>query len=229
MIRCTVCGADNEDLSITCTKCHSYLQAKVDTIDLFSAFWGLIDHPARTLRKVVLAKQKNYVFILLMLQGIAISLAAISYWQLGKIVPYGLLIGAGFLGGPLVGILFALIATLLVKFVTRMLGGHGSARNLRAVLAYGAVPVVFLLVIVYPLEFGVFGQYLFDHNPPPSTLQPVAYIIFLALNGLGILWTVVLYGIGCAIACSISWWKGMVPAILVAALAIGGVIAVRWV
>jgi hypothetical protein len=91
------------------------------------------------------------------------------------------------------------------------------------------VPVVFLLVIVYPLEFGVFGQYLFDHNPPPSALQPVAYVIFLALNGLGILWAVVLYGIGCAIACSISWWKGMVPAILVAALAIVGVLAVRWV
>ncbi len=229
MIRCTVCGVENEDLSITCAKCHSFLQAKVDTIDLFSAFWGLIDHPGQTLRRVVLAKQKNYVFILLMLLGIAISLAASSTWKLGRIVPYGWLIAAGVVGGPLVGILFGILATVVAKSVMRLFGGRGSTRNLRAVLAYGTVPVVFLLVIVYPLEFGIFGQYLFDHNPPPSTLQPVADYVLMALNGLGLLWAVVLYGRGCAIACSVSWWKGIVTAAIVAALAVGGLIGVRWV
>jgi hypothetical protein len=227
MIKCTVCGEENEELAITCTKCHSYLQAKVDTIDLFPAIWGLIERPGLTFRRIVLAKNKNYVFVLLMLLGIAMSLAAFSYWQLGRRFPYGALIGIGVFIGPLAGILFGIAASLLAKFVARPLGGKGNARNLRSVLAYGAVPVIFLLVIVFPLEFGIFGRYLFDHNPPPEMLEPTIHYVLLALNCLGFVWSVILYGTGCAVANSISWWKGMVPAVLVAGLVLGGAIVVR--
>jgi hypothetical protein len=227
MIKCTVCGEENEELAITCTKCHSYLQGKVDTIDLFSTIWGLIESPARTFKRIVLAKNKNYVFVLLMLLGIAMSLAAFSYWQLGRRFSYGGLIGIGVFGGPLVGILFGIVASGLAKLVARPLGGKGTARNLRAVLAFGAVPIIFLLVIVFPLEFGIFGQYLFDHNPPPSVLEPTIHYVLLVLNCLGLVWSVLLYGTGCAVANSFSWWKGMVPALVVAGLAVGGAIAVR--
>ncbi len=75
MIPCTVCGEANDDLATVCTKCHSYLQAKVDTIDLFPTIWGLIERPGPTMKKIVLARHKNYVFVLLMLLGVATSLA----------------------------------------------------------------------------------------------------------------------------------------------------------
>jgi hypothetical protein len=227
MITCTVCGEANEELAIVCTKCHSYLQAKVDTIDLFPAIWGLIERPASTFRKIVLAKHKNYVFSLLMLVGVAMCLAASSYLQLGRRFPFGAVIGVAVCGGPLVGILFGLVATVVAKFVGRLLGGKGNARNLRAVLAYGAVPVIFLLVIVFPVEFGIFGKYLFDQNPPPSVLEPTIYTVLFVLNCLGLAWSVLLYGTGCAIAGSTPWWKGMVPAALVAALVVGGAVIVR--
>lgn len=227
MITCTVCGETNEDLAITCRKCHSYLQAKVDTIDLFSTIWGLIERPRATMRKIVLARHKNYAFILLMLLGMAMSLAFFSYWQLGRRFPYGLLIGAGVVVGPLVGLLFGVIAGLLAGIIARPLGGKGSARNLRAVLAFGAVPIVMLLVIVYPVEFGIFGQFLFDHNPPPEAYEPTLHYALLILNLAGLLWAVALYGTGLAVANSISWWKGMIPAVAVAAAVVGSALLVR--
>ncbi len=227
MISCTVCGEQNEDLAITCKKCHSYLQAKVDTIDLFPTIWGLIERPSPTMRKIVLAKHKNYVFILLMLLGVAISLALSSYLQLGRRIPYGVLMGISVLAGPLLGMLFGLLAGVLVRYLARPLGGRGSARNSRAVLAFAAVPIIFLLVIVYPVEFGIFGKFLFDHNPPPEVYEPTIHYALLTLNTVALLWAVALYGTGLAVANSISWWKGMIPALVVAALVVGGAVIAR--
>jgi hypothetical protein len=227
MISCTVCGESNEDLAITCKKCHSFLQAKVDTIDLFSTIWGLIESPGRTLRKIVLAKHKNFAMVLLMLLGMTMTLALFSYWELGRRFPYGALIGIGVVAGAPLGILFGLLASSLVKIIARILGGRGSQRNLRAVLAFGAVPVIFLLVIVYPLQFGIFGKYLFDHNPPPWVYEPTIYYILLTLSCIAVLCAVLLYGMGVAIACSFRKWKGMIPALIVAGLLLGGAVALR--
>ncbi len=227
MITCTVCGETNEDLAITCRKCHGFLQAKVETIDLFTTIWGLIERPRATMRKVVLARHKNYAFILLMLLGIAMSLACFSYWQLGRHVSYGMLIVAGVLIGPPAGLLFGVIASLLAGIIARMFNGKGNARNLRAVLAFGAVPVLMLLVVVFPIQFAIFGQYLFDHNPPPEVYEPTLHYALLSLNIAGFLWAVGLYGTGLAVANTISWWKGMIPALAIAAAVVAGAMMVR--
>ena len=95
----------------------------------------------------MLAKHKNYVVVLLMLLGIAMSLALSSYWQLGRRLPYGVLIGLGIVIGPLIGILFGFFTGVLARFLARPLGGRGSTRNSRAVLAFGAMPIVFILVL----------------------------------------------------------------------------------
>jgi hypothetical protein len=227
MISCTVCGETNEDLAITCRKCHSFLQAKVDTIDLFSTIWGLIERPRATMRNIVLARHKNYVLILLMLLGVAMTLALFSYWQLGRRFPYGLLIGVGVAGGPLVGLLFGVLAGLIAGIVSKALGGKGSTRNQRAVLAFAAVPLVMMLVVIYPIEFGIFGKFLFDHNPPPEVYEPALHYSLLGLNVAALLWAVGLYGTGLAVANSTPRWKGMIPALLVAGVAVGSAILVR--
>ena len=83
MIECRVCGAENGDLALTCGKCKSYLQAKVDTLDLFATAWGILESPARTFKRVVLAKRKNYVVLLSVFLGIGAMAAAVSYQNLG--------------------------------------------------------------------------------------------------------------------------------------------------
>ncbi len=94
-------------------------------------------------------------------------------------------------------------------------------------LAFGAVPIILLLIIVFPVEFGIFGKFLFDHNPPPEVYKPTVHYALLFINIAGLLWAVALYGTGLAVANSISLWKGMIPALIVAALVVGSAVMVR--
>ncbi|MCK5571424.1 MAG: hypothetical protein KAJ12_01625, partial [Bacteroidetes bacterium] len=70
MIECTVCGEQNGDLAVTCTRCKAYLQTKIENLDLFSTMWGLLESPKRTFKRIVLSRRKNYVFFLSALLGI---------------------------------------------------------------------------------------------------------------------------------------------------------------
>ena len=79
MLKCPVCGTENGDLDTVCRSCKGFIQAKVDTLDLFSTAWGLMDQPRRTFRRIALAKTKNYVILLS--AGIGIALVYLYFWH----------------------------------------------------------------------------------------------------------------------------------------------------
>jgi hypothetical protein len=218
----------NDDLSVVCRKCRSYIQAKVDTIDLFAAIWGLMEHPRRTFKKIVLARQKNFVIILSMAFGIALILVAFRFFMAGRwMTNVASLLGVGFLAGPLAGILVAWVATAGAMWTSRRLGGTASMRNLRSVFAYSVVPIILALIFVFPIEFGVFGKYLFDQNPPPAVIDPILYYALLAFHVVAVAWTFVLFAIGAAVANCFVWWKGVVTSATVLVLVVGVAAIVR--
>lgn len=221
MQKCPVCGAENESLAITCRSCKAFLQAKVDNLDLFATVWGLIESPRSTMRKIVLSTHKNYVFLLSALAGIAALLAFAMWRKLGQGVELGTIFTLSTLLGLVSGIVMNyLLGSFLIQ-VSRILSGRGSLRNTRAVLAFSCVPLVFWLVVFVPIEFGVFGKYLFEGNPSPAVLQPVPYYVLLTLEiALG-LWGVFLLATGLAEANTFSRGRGFVAvAILLAVLTI---------
>lgn len=228
MITCSICGEVNDDLTVVCRKCRSYIQAKVDTIDLFAAIWGLMEHPRSTFRRIVLAKQKNFVMILSMAFGIALVVAAFRFLMAGRwMMNAATLLGVGFLAGPLTGILIVWVATAGTLWMSRRLGGTASMRNLRSVFAYSVVPIILALIFVFPIEFGVFGKYLFDQNPPPAVIDPVLYYALFAFHVAAVAWALVLFAIGAAVANSFVWWKGAVTSATVLVLAVGVAALVR--
>ena len=62
MITCSICGVQNDELAVLCSSCKSYLQSKVDSLNLFATIWQLIENPRAAFKKIVLARHKNYVF-----------------------------------------------------------------------------------------------------------------------------------------------------------------------
>ena len=66
--------------------------------------------------------------------------------------------------------------------VSRVTGRKIAPRNAFALFAYAATPIVLSLVIVFPIEIAVFGVYLFDTNPPPMVLNPIAFIVLVGLD-----------------------------------------------
>jgi hypothetical protein len=230
MLTCSVCGEQNEDLAVTCRKCHSFLQNRVDAIDLFSTLWGLMEHPRVTFRRIVLSRHKNYVVFLSVALGIYLGFILLSYLKVGtRIENLGSLFGIALAGGPLAGLIVAGLAATVSKLVGRTLGGKGTVRNLRSVFAYSGFPIVCALVFIFPVRFGIFGKYLFDPNPAPAVINPTVYYALMGLDVIALCWAVVLLSAGIAVAHSFAWWKGALTAAVVLALGAGGALALHGV
>lgn len=226
MIQCTVCGTENDDLAVLCKNCKSYLQTKVDTLDLFNTIWMLVESPRRAMKRIVLARYKNYVFVLSALLGISLAYTVMWYRNLGKVFNdlFVILLG-GLLAGPVAGILFVLLCSMVLAVCARMLGGKATVRNTRAVVAYSAVPIVFALVFVLPVEVAVFGLSFFDNNPSPLVLKPVEYVTLIGLDVLATLWSWVLLVEGIVVANGFTRLKsamaGLVVLLLTGLLTVG--------
>ena len=194
---CPVCGTQNDDLAVVCSSCKGYVQAKVVTLDLFQTIWGLMESPSATFRRIALAGTKNYVGALTVLFGVALAYALLWHANYGVVEPRLVtILGMGLIAGPVIGGTVILVLARVLSVLTPAAGRKVSPRNAFALLGYAAVPVVMSLVIIFPIEIAVFGIYLFDINPPPIVLNPMAYIILVGLDGIAVIWSAVLVWIG---------------------------------
>jgi hypothetical protein len=113
--------------------------------------------------------------------------------------------------------------------VGRILGGRGTYRNTYAAVSYAVVPIIYTLVFLFPIEIAIFGAYLFANNPPPSVINPFAYLVLLTLDGAAILWSCWLLVEGVIVVGGLRRWKGFVAAGVMMGLLAGGVYALRYV
>ncbi len=205
MIVCPVCGTENDNLAVTCMECRSYLQGKVDNLNLFGTVWGLIESPRATLRRIVLARHKNYVLFLSALFGIALVYGLIWFKKLGnRITDPALIMGIGLLAGPVAGIACAFLLGGALAALSRLYGGKAGFRNAHALVAYASVPVILSLVFVFPVELAVFGRDFFGTNPHPMVVAPITYLMLIGLDALCIIWGWILLAEGALIASSVT-------------------------
>ncbi len=224
MINCPVCGEQNDDLAVVCRSCKSYIQAKVDTLDLFSTVWGLIESPSATFKRIILSRNKNYVIALSCLFGIALVYAALWYRSLGRLFANVLIVlGAGLIAGPLVGIVFTLTSAFLVRGLARLFGGRSTIKNMFSVFSYAMVPVLFSLVFVLPVEVAVFGSFFFDSNPSPLVISPIIYLALLGLDAIAAVWSWVLLVLGTRVVHGFTMPRAFV--VIACATALFGLVA----
>jgi len=211
MITCTVCGQQNDDLSVLCSSCRGYLQSKVENIDLFETIWQLIENPGDAFKKIVLAKHKNYLYVVSSLFGISTMFGI--FW-LKKLAPLFTnlltLVGSGMLIGAPFGMLFVFVLAGVIVIAIRLLGGSASIRNTAAVASYSSIPVVLSLVFVFPLEIAIFGVDFFGVNPPPMLLNPAVYLALLGFDALAIVWTLFLLFRGVSVLSGFPKGKSLV-------------------
>ena len=193
MITCSVCGKENDDLAVICSHCKSYLQSKVNNLNLFETIWTLIESPRSAFKRIALARHKNYVFLLSSLLGMSLAYTLLWYKNLGGRFSNVLtLVGTGILTGPPLGILFVFLFSAVMLRIGKLLGGKATMRNTFAVVSYAAVPIIFSLVIVFPIEIAIFGLYFFDNNPPPLVINPVIYVTLIGFDLVAVLWSWIL-------------------------------------
>ncbi len=219
MLTCPVCGHANDDLAVVCVSCKGYLQAKVDTLDLFSTIWGLLEAPGKTMHRIVIARHKNYAVMLSSLFGMALVFAVMRYLSLGRVLGgLGGSLAAGVVAGPVAGLLTVVLIALVIRLVSRLLGGHATLREAMPMVAFAMVPLVISLVVVFPIEIAVFGQYLFDNNPPPLVINPPAFVGLAALDVLAALWAWVLLIAGTRVALRLTPTRAVLSTLAVPAI-----------
>ncbi len=224
MITCSVCGTTNDDLAVICTSCKSYLQAKVDTLDLFHTAWGLIESPRSAFRRIVLSRHKNYVLLLSSLVGMSVVYTVLWFKNLGHYFPNVLaLSGVGLLVGPPLGVVLTFIVAWALHRISRALKGKVTMRDMYAVVAYATVPASLALVFVYPIEIAIFGLYFFDNNPPPLVINPVAYLTLLGFDAASAIWSWFLLVEGMVVANGFARKKAfLVTVCIIAVTALAG-------
>jgi hypothetical protein len=228
MLKCPVCGAINGDLDLVCGSCKGFIQGKVDALDLFSTAWGLMETPWRTFRRIGLSRNKNYVVPLSALFGVALVFVYLWHWTMAVRIP-GLvtLLGIGVLAGPPLGNLLVVIFAYVARFILRLGGVNLSFRNAFAILAYAGIPVVATVVLVLPLELGIFGAYFFDVNPPPNVINPAAYIGLLGLDAIAAIWSVGLCIVGLRSATGARWIWPILTAACITGICTALIIGIR--
>ena len=115
--------------------------------------------PRRTIDHVIATGPRRFVWLLAGLGAIAGFYSQfLSLGFLDQLV--GWRVWLGFVaGGAIIGILFLYLNALILRWVGRLIGGRASMLELRAVLAWSAVPAILGLVIALSLNAAakVFG------------------------------------------------------------------------
>lgn len=193
MIVCPVCGRANDEVRTTCDGCGSFLQSRVDALNLFETLWGLLESPRRTMKRIVLARHKNYAFLLSALFGVGLVLDIAWYKSLAeRFGSLTSLVSIALIAGPFLGMLSVVVLSVLLQRVTRLIGGTATLRNLFAATAYALFPFVVVLVFVVPVEIAIFGLDFFGANPPPMVIKPVEYTTLLVLKAVAALYALFL-------------------------------------
>lgn len=155
-----------------------------------SPWWGIWIQPRQTIRYLVDSDPKMHFWVLVVFYGVV------------RVVSWGMQIGIGdffqpaevalfiLAVGPLAGIFGIFVIGSLLQISGRMFGGEATGPQIRAVLAWGVVPMsVLSLVGMFPLLL-MFGSRVFVGSDPQ-----VAAILFgeggvgqFLNSGLGAWW-----------------------------------------
>lgn len=223
MIVCPVCQHPNDEFSITCSSCSSYIQDRVPNLDLFTTVWLMVESPRDAFKKVIIAEHKNFVLFLSLFLGLAAVFGVMWAAQLGMMFDNLLpLLLYGTTVGLLAGIpLFFIIAAAL-HGVAKVLKGSAPFSVTYGVAGWSLVPVMFSVVFILPLELGTLGLLLFSVNPSAYEVKPLVTMVLLGLDGALVLWSVLLAAKGIALAHHLKFFTGLVV-VLTAAAATAGI------
>ncbi len=192
--KCNKCLHYNAPYQSICENCKAYLREKIVNIDLWITIQKLIESPSEAFRNIVFAEHKTFIFFLLFFISIKNLILArfISIPELGKegsttplffLLFLSVLITAGFI--------------FFISFIQSKIL-HRIKIKLRtidviALNIYSQIPLIFSLVLIFPVELIVLGTDVFSNNPFAFQIKPTVTYILITIETIMILWTFILY------------------------------------
>lgn len=192
------------------------------------AWWSIWTQPRRTVQRIVESDARKGVIALAGLAGFHEALNRASMRSTADQVDMPVVLLVVAIAGPLVGIVSLYVGGALLHGTGKWLGGKASIENVRAALAWSAVPFILALLLWVPQSL-LFGAELFRTETPRMDASPT---LALAFGFLGItiwIWYAVVFLKCLGQVQGFSAWKAMANAFLggvIALVAIVGVVLV---
>jgi hypothetical protein len=184
---------------------------------VFSALHDDSDESAHARQEPVLA--------LLWLAGIAGVLAtSVARTLLDDPTRDGLVVAVwAFIGGGFYGALVFWLGGAFLHGASHLLGGQGSYRRARHVVAFACAPVALSLLLVWPLGLAAFGGDLFRSGG--SDVGTGGDVLFWSAVGFG-LWGLILLAIGIRAVHGWTWGRSLAT-LAIAAAPFAGLVALQ--
>jgi hypothetical protein len=111
-----------------------------------------------------------------------------------------------FLAGGLYGFALYFVVGKVLHVALRRLGGHGSFRRARHLLAFAAAPIALALLVYWPVRIAIYGESLFRTGGPDGRgAGPVLAWIFYGFTA----WALVLLVVGVRTVHGWSWGRSL--------------------
>ena len=192
-IVCNNCKTENPFYKLICENCKSYIRDRVYNIDLGNVIARLIDSPTAGFRTIIFSEHKNFLVFLILLSTLKFEIDSIFISLFFK---KDVITLSNFATGYLVLVLILaavfLLFSYLVTILNKRIGYESRVKDNYSIYFYSFLPHIFALIILFPLELVMFGEYLFSINPSPFALKEFIAYTLLILEILIILWSLFL-------------------------------------
>ncbi|MHC1737223.1 MAG: YIP1 family protein [Ignavibacteriaceae bacterium] len=188
---CKKCNSPNQLSKLNCIKCSSILRERVVNLDFSVVFTSLIENPSKGFYKIILAEHKNYIslfFFFFLLKMFLFQLSLSSF--LGKELDSTINVLIIF---TLIVVLTTVILTAFLEYIFKLFGIRIKFKDYFALLIFASFPFIFSSILLTLLELAVFGGYLFSIYPSPFEIKPFLAYLFLVLEIIILIWTLVLF------------------------------------
>lgn len=182
LVTCNNCKTDNELFRFNCKNCGNVLHNKIANIDVWQSLVELLDSPTKAFIKIIYSERKNFAYLFFFLGIIKIILTRNLWTNLFAIQKSNSLATELFISiFPFVAFLsFMKLFSYIKKIKIRM-------KDLFALYGYGFLPVVLLSIILFPVEYGIFGNSWITFLPSPFILKTNIAFLFVILESIMIL------------------------------------------
>lgn len=190
---CKNCSTENPLYSHTCTNCKYFIRDKISNIDIWETIGLLIELPSKAFLKIIYAEHKNFIVFLTILFSLRILILSRF---VSLLFPDSDIATTPLIFSYSIALISVLILLVCISLITAVILNKKDFkvrfRDLYSLNIFSNVPNLFAVIILFPVELIVLGEYLFSNNPNPFQVKSTFAILLLAFETGMILWSVVL-------------------------------------
>jgi Yip1 domain len=142
-------------------------------------FLTIWTRPRATIRGIVETDATYRVLALTSASGIVGALNNAAQRNAGDRLPISAILGMAIVLGPIGGIIGLYVGAWFVGLSGRWLGGRADSEDIRAALAWSAVPTL-VVIPIWIVQLAVFGHEMFTSEMPSVEANPMLYVVVIA-------------------------------------------------